>query len=55
MVVQVEIHSWVVRLEVSNPGQPSNFLVGVAPPGMDLNKSLGEEGCGIGEHNDSLH
>lgn len=27
---------------------PSNFLVGVAPPGMDLNHSIGQEGCGIG-------
>ncbi len=28
--------------------QPSNFLVGVAPPTMELNRSLGEEHCGIG-------
>jgi hypothetical protein len=27
---------------------PSNFLVGVAPPTMDLAHSIGEDGCGIG-------
>jgi hypothetical protein len=26
----------------------SNFLVGVAPASMDLNHSIGQEGCGIG-------
>lgn len=26
----------------------ANFLVGVAPAGMDLNHSIGQEGCGIG-------
>lgn len=27
---------------------PANFLVGVAPATMDLNHSIGQEGCGIG-------
>lgn len=31
------------------PSAPvSNFLVGVAPASMDLNHSIGQEGCGIG-------
>jgi protein-L-isoaspartate O-methyltransferase len=31
------------------PSTPiANFLVGVAPAGMDLNHSIGQEGCGIG-------
>ncbi|KAF5841624.1 hypothetical protein DUNSADRAFT_12080 [Dunaliella salina] len=46
-----EVHSWVVRFEQPSlrlqPG-PANFLVGVAPPDMDLCRSLGEDGCGIG-------
>jgi hypothetical protein len=46
---KIECHSWVLRIEQSTAFTPSNFLVGVAPPNMDLNKSLGEEGCGIGE------
>ncbi len=34
---------------MQQPGTPlANFLVGVAPPGMDLNHSIGQEGCGIG-------
>jgi len=44
---KTEAHSWVVRMEQLD-GQPSNFLVGVAPASMDLNASLGQEGCGIG-------
>ncbi len=43
-----ETHSWVIRLEQLDAGAPSNFLVGVAPPNMELNHSIGEEGCGIG-------
>lgn len=46
-----EVHSWTVRFEQSASLPPANFLVGVAPPTMDLNKSLGEDGCGIGEGN----
>ncbi|GFH08322.1 uncharacterized protein HaLaN_03266, partial [Haematococcus lacustris] len=45
---KAETYSWVVLLEQPHAQQPANFLVGVAPPNMDLNKSLGEEGCGIG-------
>jgi hypothetical protein len=45
---QAEVHSWVVKLEQSPAAPIASFLVGVAPPSMDLNKSLGEEGCGIG-------
>jgi hypothetical protein len=37
-----------VRFEQPTDAQPANFLVGVAPPGMDLLRSLGEEACGIG-------
>ncbi len=43
-----ETHSWVVRLEQLDASPPANFLVGVAPPAMDLSHSIGEEGCGIG-------
>ena len=39
-----QVHSWIVRFEQSAALSPANFLVGVAPPSMDLNKSLGEEG-----------
>jgi hypothetical protein len=46
---KTEVHSWTVRFEQTASLTPANFLVGVAPPTMDLNKSLGEEGCGIGE------
>lgn len=46
---KTEVHSWTVRFEQNPALPPANFLVGVAPPSMDLNKSLGEEGCGIGE------
>ena len=42
---KTEVHSWIVRFEQASS---ANLLVGVAPPHMDLNKSLGEEGCGIG-------
>lgn len=51
-----EAHTWIVRFHQPPPSSSqgsylvhpwSNFLVGVAPPGMDLNRSLGEEGCGI--------
>ncbi|KAG2432997.1 hypothetical protein HXX76_008725 [Chlamydomonas incerta] len=46
---KTEVHSWIVRLEQQLPcQQPANFLVGVAPPTMELNRSLGEEHCGIG-------
>lgn len=45
---RTEVHSWVVRFEQAQNTPPANFLVGVAPPGMDLNRGLGEEGCGIG-------
>ncbi|GLI63892.1 hypothetical protein VaNZ11_007009 [Volvox africanus] len=46
---KTEVHSWIVRLEQQLPCQhPANFLVGVAPPTMELNRSLGEEHCGIG-------
>jgi protein-L-isoaspartate O-methyltransferase len=42
------VHSWVVRLEQPSNTPPANFLVGVAPVGMDLGASIGQEGCGIG-------
>jgi hypothetical protein len=45
---KTEVHSWVVRLEHPPDAPPSNFLVGVAPAGMDLSASIGQEGCGIG-------
>lgn len=45
---KTEVHSWVVRLEQPADTPPANFLVGVAPAGMDLNHSIGQEGCGIG-------
>jgi protein-L-isoaspartate O-methyltransferase len=45
---KTEVHSWVVRLEQVQGSPPANFLVGVAPVGMDLNHSIGQEGCGIG-------
>jgi hypothetical protein len=45
---KTEVHSWVVRLEQEPGTQPANFLVGVAPASMDLNHSIGQEGCGIG-------
>ena len=47
-----EVHHWLVRMEqrsLAAGGTPANFLVGVAPPRMDLGRSLGEQGCGIGE------
>ena len=47
--VKSESHSWIVRFEQPITAPPANFLIGVAPPDMDLNKSLGEVGCGIGE------
>jgi hypothetical protein len=37
-----------VRLEQAPGSAPANFLVGVAPAGMDLSASIGQEGCGIG-------
>ena len=43
-----QVHTWIVRFEQPKLQPPSNFLVGLAPPGMDVSKSLGEEGCGIG-------
>lgn len=45
---RTEVHTWIVRFEQPSGLPPSNFLVGLAPPNMDLVKSLGEEGCGIG-------
>ncbi len=45
---RTEVHTWIVRFEQSATMPPANFLVGLAPPGIDANKSLGEEGCGIG-------
>lgn len=36
------------RFEQSPSLPPANFLVGVAPPSMELHRSLGEDGCGIG-------
>eukprot|EP00798_Chlamydomonas_sp_ICE-L_P005097 gene5097-34897_t len=45
---KTEVHSWIVRFSQPVDLPPANFLVGVAPPAMDLNKSLGEDGCGIG-------
>jgi hypothetical protein len=45
---KTEVHSWVVRLEQLAGAPAANFLVGVAPAGMDLNHSIGQEGCGIG-------
>ncbi|WIA09202.1 hypothetical protein OEZ85_008612 [Tetradesmus obliquus] len=45
---RTEVHSWVVRLEQPPNTNIANFLVGVAPASMDLNHSIGQEGCGIG-------
>lgn len=45
---RTEVHSWIVRLEQAPGTPPANFLVGVSPPAMELNRSLGEEHCGIG-------
>ena len=45
---RTEVHTWIIRFEQSSALPPANFLVGIAPPGMDVAKSLGEEGCGIG-------
>ncbi|KAF8073005.1 E3 ubiquitin-protein ligase TOM1-like [Scenedesmus sp. PABB004] len=45
---RTEVHSWVVRLAQPAGTAIANFLVGVAPAGMDLNHSIGQEGCGIG-------
>lgn len=46
--VRQEVHSWKIRLEQPVGSAPANFLVGVAPPNMDPNHSIGEERCGIG-------
>jgi hypothetical protein len=47
---RTEVHTWIIRFDqsVGASSPPANFLVGLAPPGMDVSKSLGEEGCGIG-------
>ena len=45
---RTEAHTWIIRFEQAGALPLANFLVGLAPPGMDVSKSLGEEGCGIG-------